>query len=97
MFEKKEPSPMDSFKKSLGLEKKTTIGKISDNFNSTGTKLAAGQVPTFTEESAFSKCCPNLTMKQVKALSCVRYKALCARFNFHHPVLNALYSLLSSF
>lgn len=58
---------MESFKKSLGLEKKTTISKISDNFTSTGNKLAAGQVPTFTEESAFSKCCPNLTMKQVKA------------------------------
>jgi hypothetical protein len=69
MFVKeKEPSTMDSFKKSLGLEKKTTISKISDNFTSTGNKLAAGQVPTFTEESAFSKCCPNLTMKQVKAL-----------------------------
>lgn len=56
--------------KSLGIaepEKKSVfnLGATGDKLKAAGNKIAAGEVPTFTEESAFSKCCPNLTMKQV--------------------------------
>jgi DUF438 domain-containing protein len=68
MSDKPKPKMMESFKKSMGLEKKSTIATIGDNFTKTGNKLAAGEVPTFTEESAFTKCCPNLTMKQVNLI-----------------------------
>ena len=57
-------------KESLGVAepKKTSMfsmGSTGDKFKAAGNRLAAGEVPTFTEESAFSKCCPNLTMRQV--------------------------------
>lgn len=54
-------------KSSLGVqtEKKGVLGATGDKLKAVGTKLAAGEIPSFTDESAFAKCCPNLTMKQV--------------------------------
>lgn len=72
--EKKSTFSLDSIKKSLGVEpekKKSVLdmGATGDKLKAAGNKLAAGEIPTFTEESAFSKCCPNLTMQQVKRTS----------------------------
>lgn len=69
--EKKSTFSLDSIKKSLGVEpekKKSVLdmGATGDKLKAAGNKLAAGEIPTFTEESAFSKCCPNLTMQQVQ-------------------------------
>ena len=55
-------------KESLGVApaaKKGMLSSVGDKFKAAGDRLSAGEVPTFTEESAFSKCCPNLTMRQV--------------------------------
>ena len=41
------------------------LGATGTKFNLVATKLANGEMPTLTEESAFSKCLPNLTFKQV--------------------------------
>ena len=54
--------------KSMGAEpEKPTfnLGATGQKFNQAATKLANGEIPTFTEESAFAKCCPNLTFRQV--------------------------------
>ena len=68
--EKKSSFSLSSMKKSMGIsepEKKGVIdlGSMGEKLKAGGNKLAAGEMPTFTEESAFSKCCPNLTMTQV--------------------------------
>ena len=54
-------------KSSLGVEpeKKSVFGATGDKLKAAGSKLAAGEIPTFQDESAFAKCCPNLSMKQV--------------------------------
>ena len=44
---------------------KFNLGATGEKFNQAATKLANGEIPTFTEESAFAKCCPNLTFRQV--------------------------------
>jgi hypothetical protein len=41
------------------------LGATGQKFNAAATKLANGEMPSLTEESAFAKCCPNLTFKQV--------------------------------
>jgi hypothetical protein len=41
------------------------LGSTGTKFNLVANKLANGEMPTLTEESAFSKCLPNLTFKQV--------------------------------
>lgn len=41
------------------------LGVTGQKFNLAATKLANGEIPSLTEESAFAKCCPNLTFKQV--------------------------------
>lgn len=65
--EKKSSFDVGSIKKSLGIsEKKGVMSSTGDKLKAAGNKLAAGEVPTFQEESAFAKCCPNLTMKQVR-------------------------------
>jgi hypothetical protein len=43
-----------------------TSQNMGANFSVAANKLANGELPSFTEESAFTKCCPNLTFKQVK-------------------------------
>ena len=54
-------------KSSLGVEpeKKSVFVATGDKLKAAGSKLAAGEIPTFQDESAFAKCCPNLSMKQV--------------------------------
>ena len=66
--EKKSVFNVGSIKKSLGIpesEKKGVMSSAGDKFKAAGNKIAAGEIPTFQEESAFAKCCPNLSMKQV--------------------------------
>jgi hypothetical protein len=41
-----------------------TSQNMGANFQVAANKLANGELPSFTEESAFTKCCPNLTFKQ---------------------------------
>ena len=56
-----------SFSFSFGGQKSTassTTAEIGNKLSTAATQVASGQVPTFTEESAFHKCCPNLTYKQ---------------------------------
>jgi hypothetical protein len=56
-----------SFSFSLGGQKSsasTTTAEIGNKLSTAATQVASGQVPTFTEESAFHKCCPNLSYKQ---------------------------------
>lgn len=47
--------------------KKSIFGSTGDRFKAAGNKIAAGEMPTLQEESAFAMCCPNLTMRQVQA------------------------------
>ena len=54
-----------SFSAMFGGEKPSTAQAIQTKLSSAATQVAAGEVPTFTEESAFNKCFPNLTYKQV--------------------------------
>ncbi len=54
-----------SFSAMFGGEKPSTAQAIQTKLSSAATQVAAGEVPTFTEESAFHKCCPSLTYKQV--------------------------------
>lgn len=42
----------------------STVETLGAKLNTAASQVASGEVPTFTEESAFSKCCPNLTYKQ---------------------------------
>lgn len=63
--EKKSSFDVGSIKKSLGIERKSVLSSTGDKLKAAGNKIVAGEVPTFQEESAFAKCCPNLTMKQV--------------------------------
>ena len=51
-------------------EKQTTTQVIQSKLNIAASSVANGELPTFTEESAFSKCCPNLTYKQ-RLIGCV--------------------------
>ena len=54
----------------MGEEKEApmfNLGATGEKFNLAANKLANGEIPTFTEESAFAKCCPNLTFRQVRA------------------------------
>ena len=66
-WSKKLDTMLAGIKSSLGVEteKKSVFGATGDKLKAAGSKLAAGEIPTFQDESAFSKCCPNLTMKQV--------------------------------
>ena len=41
------------------------MGATGEKFSNAASKIAKGEIPTFTEESAFSKCFPNLTFRQV--------------------------------
>ena len=69
-----EMSMFSGLSKSLNMggeaEAKPTfnLGATGEKFNQAASKLANGEIPTFQEESAFAKCCPNLTFRQVWCL-----------------------------
>ena len=48
----------------FGREIPSTTATIGAKLNTAAAAVAAGEVPTFTEPSAFDKCCPGLTYKQ---------------------------------
>ena len=48
----------------FGREIPSTSSTIGAKLNTAAAAVAAGEVPKFTEPSAFDKCCPGLTYKQ---------------------------------
>ena len=61
-------SATSSFKSFFGggSQPQSTASAIGTKLSTAASQVANGELPTFTEESAFTKCCPNLTYKQVK-------------------------------
>ena len=48
----------------FGRETPSTAANIGAKLTTAATAVAAGEVPTFTEPSAFDMCCPGLTYRQ---------------------------------
>ena len=42
----------------------STVESLGAKLNTAASQVASGELPTFTEDSAFSMCCPNLTYRQ---------------------------------
>ena len=57
-----------SISKSFGGESSENaggLGAVGNKFNQAANQIANGQLPTFAEEPACAKMCPNLTFRQV--------------------------------